>query len=670
MIKKSLVFITLIFSSFTFAQVQPTSDTVKALKNKIQDSDGLEKLKLLDSLCWLTRDKLEFKYDSIVKVTIDHAINLDSFNIANRQAARLIWSYTNRLGKPNEGKAFFEDFDAKKLPVTNNALLARFYLNGGDSYYFSEEVEKAIEIYNIASDYAIKEGDSILFGISKKYIADAYIRIGKLADASKMLQEVEAIYQRTKDTIRLVNTKSSRADLYSMSGFYDEAKIERDEVVELAKAISYESGIISALLNSAIDNSFIENKSEALLNLNAALDYAQNSDEVKDRYEPQILNKLLQAYASVDSLEKATEILKRIQSNPERYTKGYFEDAHNKSLGLYYLAKKEYSLSLEFAKKHYDFQIKNSSVEQKKSANILLYEVYQAMGDSKSALFHFEEATKINDSLLSIRRSNALSYYQTLYETEKRDVQIAKNETQIEILNGKNRDKQRWIIFGGLSLLAIFTIAYLSRIRKFERKKQKLQNKFSQDLINAQENERGRIARELHDSVGQKLMLLSKSTDNENSKSLAKDTLEEVRSISRGLHPSNLERLGLTESINALVYNINATTDLFFSEDIENIDNTVSKNVELHVYRIIQEALSNIVKHSEAKAVKMKISKTKDEIDVTVSDNGKGFDFQTKYKDMSLGLKTLKERAKIIGAKIHFESQENQGTVMQLNIPI
>ena len=76
------------------------------------------------------------------------------------------------------------------------------------------------------------------------------------------------------------------------------------------------------------------------------------------------------------------------------------------------------------------------------------------------------------------------------------------------------------------------------------------------------------------------------------------------------------------------------------------------------------------MKHSEAKAVKMKITKNKEEIDITVSDNGKGFDFQTKYKDMSLGLKTLKERAKIIGAKIHFDSQENKGTVIQLNIPI
>ncbi|GGI56417.1 tetratricopeptide repeat-containing sensor histidine kinase [Winogradskyella haliclonae] len=668
-----LVNIFFLFSSFVNAQEKTLSQKIEELKKEINHLNGYQKLRLLDSLCFITRDKIEFKYDSIIKATIDYAIDIDSFDIANRHAARLVWSYTNRLGRPNEGKAFFEDFDAKKLPVTNNALLARFYLNGGDSYYFSEEVEKAIDIYNIASEYASKEGDSILYGISKKYIADAYTRIGKLAAASKMLQEVEAIYLKTKDTIRLVNTKSSRADLYSMSGFYNEAKVERNEVVKLAKAINYESGIISALLNAAIDNSFTENKSEALHNLNSALDYAQNSVEVKDRYEPQILNKLLQEYSILDSLEKATQILKKIQANPERYTKGYFEDAYNKSLGYYYLAKKEYSKSLEYAKKHYDFQIKNRSVEQKKSAHTLLYKVYQQMGNSKSALYHYEQATVINDSLMAIKRSNALSYYQTLYETEKRDAKIARKESEIEILNHENRDKQRWIIFGGLSLLAIFTIIYLSRIRKFEHKKQKLQNKFSQNLINAQENERGRIARELHDSVGQKLMLLSKSmkyVGDENTKTLAKDTLEEVRSISRGLHPSNLERLGLTESIKVLVYNINATTDLFFSEDIENIDGTVSKNVELHVYRIIQETLSNIVRHSEAKAVKIKIKKPKGEIDITVSDNGKGFDFQTKYKDMSLGLKTLKERAKIIGAKLYFDSQDNNGTIMQLNIPI
>ena len=80
--------------------------------------------------------------------------------------------------------------------------------------------------------------------------------------------------------------------------------------------------------------------------------------------------------------------------------------------------------------------------------------------------------------------------------------------------------------------------------------------------------------------------------------------------------------------------------------------------------------MSNIVKHSEAKAVKMEVQKTANSISVLVSDNGKGFDFESKYKNMSLGLKTLYERAKILGAQLQLDSKINNGTIVKLNISI
>ena len=672
MIRKSLLYILFCIISSISAQKLPIELQVKTLKDEIHQTTGIDKLKLLDSLCWITRDKIDIKYDSIVKATIDHAITLDSFNIANRQAARLIWSLTNRLGRPNEGKAFFEDFEALNLPVTNSALLARFYLNGGDSYYFSEDVDKAIEIYDLASVHALEAGDSILYGISKKYIADAYARMGNLVGASKMLSEVENIYITTKDTIRLVNTKSSRADLYSMNGFYDEAEAERNEAIALAKAINYDSGLISALYNASIDNSKTNNSKAMIRNLNQALNYARNST-VKERYVPQILSKLLREYATIDSVDKATMIFNELQASPKHYKQGLFEDDYIKALGHYYLAKKEYANSLNYAKRHYKFQMANNTVENIMGAHDLLYLIYKATGNSDKALFHFEEMTKINDSILSIERTKLLSYYQTLYETEKRDAEIVAQESEIEILNSKNKIKSQWILFGGIGLFALFLIVYLARSRKYVKNKQQLLEQFSQELINEQEKERTRLARELHDSVGQKLMLLSKKTKSSgdsNMGDLADMTLEEIRSISRGLHPYNLERLGLTESINALVYNINANTELFFTDEIENIDDLLSKDAELHLYRIIQETLSNIVRHSEAKAVKMNIDKTANTINVEVSDNGKGFDREAKHKSISLGLKTLFERAKIIGAQIHLKSEVNKGTIMTLSIPI
>ena len=660
--------------TWSYAQDLPLEVLVQKLKIEINQAEGAKKLQLLDSLSYITRDKIQFKYDSIVKETVAYAIELDSFDLANRQAARLVWSLTNRLGKPNEAKAFFEDFDAKNLPIKDNRLLARFYLNGGDSYYFSEAVEKSIEVYRRASNYAIKAGDSIMYGISKKYIADAYAKMGNLVDASRMLQEVEAIYVDTKDTIRLVNTKSSRADLYSMNGFYDEAKIERDEVIELAKAIQYDSGLISALLNAAIDDYRTENYEQEILRLNQALEYARNSKEVKDRYEPQILNRLLEEYAMLDSIGKATEILKQIQEKPERYTKGLFEDQHIKGLAYYHLAKQDYNKALENAQIYYDLQIKNNTVERINGAHDLLFQIYEALNKPEEALFHYKKASQLRDSVFSLERTKVLSYYQTLYETEKRDAKIASQQSEITILDTKNKVKQQWILFGGLGLLICFVLIYLLKSKQYVQNKNKLQEQFSQDLINEQENERSRLAMELHDSVGQKLMLLTKKTkkiNDQGMEALAEGTLEELRAISRGLHPAVLNRFGFTKAVSTMIDEMDNNSDMFFTLEIENIDAHISKESAIHLYRMIQESLNNILKHSKAKAVSVDIERKGENIKTTIQDNGLGFEVADAIDNpKSLGMKTLLKRAKIIKSKIHIHSVPNTGTTVNITTPI
>src|SRR5690606_9206185 len=115
---------------------------------------------------------------------------------------------------------------------------------------------------------------------------------------------------------------------------------------------------------------------------------------------------------------------------------------------------------------------------------------------------------------------------------------------------------------------------------------------YTHNLIKGQEEERTRVARELHDSVGQKLMLLTKKTKaigNSEMEFLASNTLEELRTISRGLHPATLEKLGPTAAIRTLIDEVDANTNIFFTHDIEDVDACLSKEASLHLYRIIQE---------------------------------------------------------------------------------
>lgn len=163
----------------------------------------------------------------------------------------------------------------------------------------------------------------------------------------------------------------------------------------------------------------------------------------------------------------------------------------------------------------------------------------------------------------------------------------------------------------------------------------------------------------------------TKTTGNTEMESLATNTLEELRAISRGLHPATLEKLGPTAAIRTLIDEVDANTNIFFTHEIEDIDTLLSKEASLHLYRIIQEVLNNMVKHAEAKVASITIEKRKNAIETIIMDNGKGFENSEKLKtSASLGMKTLIERAKILNSKIDIKSQINKGTTVTLTIPV
>ncbi|TXD51042.1 MULTISPECIES: sensor histidine kinase [unclassified Polaribacter] len=233
--------------------------------------------------------------------------------------------------------------------------------------------------------------------------------------------------------------------------------------------------------------------------------------------------------------------------------------------------------------------------------------------------------------------------------------------------------KNQWLLFGGIGLLSIFGFITLQKSRNIAKKEKIQQEKFSQDLLQSQEEERTRIARELHDSVGQQLTLIKKRAQNIADDPIAKMTnnaLEEVRSISRDLYPALLKQLGLKDSIEQLINEYDEQTNLFFSMDIDEIDVYFTENTSLNFYRLVQECLTNIVKHASAKFVTITIKKEHKNIVTLIADNGKGFDVNDKRKKNTLGLKTIFERIKIMNGKLSIDSTLNIGTSFIFSIPI
>jgi ligand-binding sensor domain-containing protein/signal transduction histidine kinase len=178
--------------------------------------------------------------------------------------------------------------------------------------------------------------------------------------------------------------------------------------------------------------------------------------------------------------------------------------------------------------------------------------------------------------------------------------------------------------FRGLFILLFLStgpIIYYRRVKQLKKEKQ-LQIDFSLRLIQSQEEERKRIASELHDSIGQNLLviknlaLLNKNKDDQFDEisKVAGDAIDDVRRISYNLHPYQLERLGLTKAITSMFNNIQHISQIKFLIDIDNVDGLFNKEKEINIYRIVQECVNNIIKHSEAREAKVVIKSSEENL--------------------------------------------------------
>ncbi len=658
--------------TYMSASAQEVDRNIYKLKEKVNASKNGEKLKWLDSLSTYIREETNFQSDSVARETFQYAMKLDSIKIATKNMAYLIYFQNNITRDLKEGNRLFLTFLEKAKKCGSHQILSKFYLEGADNYFYLEDQKKAIEFYTLSEKEARLAGDNLQVGLAKVYKGNALSFMGEFSEASKELQDALQVFQKLNNIHYIITARSTLSDLYSQNSFYDEAKKERDEAILLAEKAGSHGHLSAFYYNAALDNQSQGNYKESIDNFKKALETGRKTDNPRF-YESTALTGLVIAYCEIGDLQQAESYLIEFEKIYEGRIEN-IKDLHLDALMHLAFAKKNYPLALKYGKEYLKLKSGGTSFNNVQYAELFMSNVYEAMGDINQAYIHFKNYSEIRDSISRIKKIKTLSYYQALYETNKRDLKIKEQENNIALLDAKNQLYNQLLIFGGLGLLVIFGFILLIRSRNAARRRQKMQVAFSQNLINAQEEEKMRIARELHDSVGQKIMLLTKQTkkyDNPDMQSLAANTLDELRSISRGLHPATLDKLGTTAAILAMVNEVDANTDIFFTNEIENIDKYLSKEASLHLYRILQELLNNMIKHANAKVASVNIEIKKNNIEVIVKDDGKGFEYSDKLNyEKSLGMRTLAERTSILNSSLDISSKPDSGATVTLIIPI
>ena len=268
-----------------------------------------------------------------------------------------------------------------------------------------------------------------------------------------------------------------------------------------------------------------------------------------------------------------------------------------------------------------------------------------------------------------------------------RELEEGKNEFQLEYRIVSKDGNVRWIHSRGKvesvngSRIIRGAIVDITKLKMAQEAVQELSRK----LMNAQEKERARMARELHDDLNQSIALLSIQMAMLRNKpknlEYVKDQLDQlisdvyrlagdVRRISQELHPARLSLLGLEAALHGSCRELAAAHPLEIDFEAENLPRNLPEDISLCLYRVTQESLQNVIKHSAATSAHVSIKSEQGKIHLSVSDNGNGFDLEAAKVRESLGLISIDERVRAVKGEAKIISAVGAGTKLEVQVPV
>lgn len=441
-------------------------------------------------------------------------------------------------------------------------------------------------------------------------------------------------------------------------------------------------------------------------NLDMALYFlGQCQDTKADKFNEYCQNEhnLLDAQLHLSRLRSQTQL-----NNIYAYAKTLTNvDLHLKSLetlGDYYYHHARYKQAEAVYKKAIELSKTNNFIDYNKQFSFRLYECSNYSGNYKRAADYLLQFIQYNDTLNKINNSEQLlrligKYEQKEIQSDKID--LAKSKRLFELKSRRSNYTLYSLLFsiGAILLAGFFIILFYQQKletnqiihnqteqinnQKIKELENNLQLQSMQSMINGQESERERIAKDLHDSLGGVLSTIKLRFDNlahehqfsdrdslEKLTKLIDTACDEVRYISNDLKPGSLEKLGLIEAIKDMLnrYKVDKGPEIFFQYYGFEGGGQIEANSALNIYRIIQELVNNSIKHAGCKEIFVQMHRKGNEMTISVEDDGSGFNESSVKKGM--GLENIKSRVNYLRGELTLDSNENQGTAILVHLPI
>ncbi len=606
----------------------------------------------------------------------------------------------------------FAQKDTEKL----NKLLAMT-----DSIYKSKDYKKSKQLYQIIDSLITQKESTNVLILVKKRIAKSFIETGdfsntivlKSNELFKLAQETDDCYHQIEALLNLTASYTEKRQFDKATEYQEKAlKILENENFPLLEMYAKRVLSFVYIVNKDFENA-IRSYREALVLATELNDY---------RVQNIIYGNLGHCYIVRKEYEKAIEVCKtaiRISKkhnfnpsyivpanigesyrNLEQYDSAmyYYKKSYrlakvfdNKldlstihlEMGLLYSAKKQYPIAIEQFLKSYAFADTINNFPAISKATLRLSETYQEINNYKNALTYLKKYQIAKDTLYSRSTQKKLEEFQVKYETKQKEEQIAaldkENILKATIIQQEQRQKKAlWLIFTSVIILISLGMWIWQRMKK-KRLLAKQENLRFKAVIEAEQKERKRIAQDLHDSLGQSISVIKiqASTlqptlgDESKHKILIQqldNAYDELRDVSHNIMPNTLIMLGLVPAVRELISEISVeySPKIELKSDLES--EKLNEDQVITLYRIIQEALSNILKHAEATLVNIRLETKNGMTSLYIQDNGKGMNILKINNNNGMGWKNIYSRVALLSGKINVTSRPNHGTSITIHL--
>lgn len=632
----------------------------------------------------------------------------------------LIWFSLVSIAQEQDG--YLDSMKAEAKKVTDNRILSDIHRKMAYRYQ-QYDIEESIKYLEKAVAYALK-------GNHNEELCRAYILQSTVYETGGYFEEALTAGRKAYELSEILGNKRHRyyaesriGNAFRRMARFDSALVYNMAALKTAEAYINDSFVSAAALNvggiyAAIDD-FTKAEEYMLQSLTMCLKYGDSLDAAYTYNNLGILNRDLKNYEKAMDYYRKSQALFNKFGDPSSTAFivndiGYLFSLTGKldSAEQYLLAaiavrekrneRNELVYSYYFLGENYErkgniklaekFIIKALNLAIELKNNKQTYEALESVSDFyarnhmyDSAYAYLQKYKHFRDSLRTIENEQLIEELHTKYETEKKEKKIQQQDFELT--------RKNYLLAGSAALLLSISLLGYSGYRRYKLKQTarlqaailKQQELATTAVIEAEENERKRIAGDLHDGVGQmmsaaKINLSSlgneiqfadeqKKQRFENALKLVDDSCAEVRTVSHNIMPNSLLRNSLAAAVRDFVNKIDRQL-IKINLHSEGLNEKIDANTEIMLYRIVQECVNNVIKHSGADTLDITLINEGHEITVTIEDNGRGFDTSDKTKFEGIGLKNIKTRVDYLKGIVEWDSAPGRGTVVSINVPV